>query len=234
MRYDNPELQDLLASEYVVGSLRGAARRRMTVLMHRHAGLRQRVAQWEEHMYPMFARAPAEKAPDRIWRKVQQRVFARHSDAGRVRKAWWSGFLSAGALATLVAAALIMLLPLREPPPTYVAVLSDGQARASVLATWSAKPAARRQIALRILTHPSMPPDTAWEAWWIPAEPGPPLSLGLVSTTLEQVLHISEAAAAAMPRPGSIGVTVEPKGGSPTGRPSAGYLFLGAVARVGG
>ena len=61
-----------------------------------------------------------------------------------------------------------------------------------------------------------------------------PVSLGLVSAEPHQVLTLSPAAAKLLPRASAIGVSVEPKGGSKTGRPSGAYLFIGSALRVEG
>lgn len=233
MRYDNEELQDLLAGEYVLGNLRGAARRRLVTLMHRLPGLRDRVEQWEERMYPLVGRAPKVKAPDRLWHKIHARISP-HAETKRTRRVWWAGFASAGALGAVAALLVFSLAPSREPPSTTVAVLHDARAQPAILASWTSRQAAERTIALRILAHPDMPPDTSWEAWLIPDDGTPPVSLGLVTTEIEQVLSIPQAAARALPRGGALGVSVEPKGGSKDGRPSGAFVFQGPALRIGG
>jgi anti-sigma-K factor RskA len=226
MRYDDDDVQDCLASEFVLGNLRGGARRRMIALMRRHRGLADRVLEWEERLYPLMLAAPGERAPRRVWRAVQTRIApARHASR------WWRRAALAG-LAFGLGALLFAGITLRQPTMTVVAVLHDQRARPGIVVTWTAAQAAERTIRVRILAHPDMPPGTSWEAWLIGAPWEPPISLGLVTAEQHQVLTIPAAAAEALARATAIGISVEPKGGSPSGRPSGPFLFQGPTVRV--
>lgn len=48
MKYDNENLRELLSGEYVLGLLRGGARRRFERLLIEDARLRGEVVAWEE------------------------------------------------------------------------------------------------------------------------------------------------------------------------------------------
>lgn len=233
MRYDDEDLQDRLASEFVLGNLRGAARRRLVALMAQRADLRARVEHWEELMYPFTVRAPRVKAPDQVWQKIHARISPR-ADKARARRLWWAGFATAAAACALLALLVVGLLPQAERPSAMVALLHDRQAQPAILVSWTPRQAAGRQLLLKILAHPDMPPNTSWEAWLIESDGAAPISLGLVTAEVNQLLTIPEAAARALPRVGAIAVTVEPKGGSPSGQPSLPYLFQGAALRVEG
>lgn len=50
MRYDNPELLRQLAAEYVIGTLRGPARRRFEALLDQHEEARCQVEFWEQRL----------------------------------------------------------------------------------------------------------------------------------------------------------------------------------------
>ncbi|MGQ0530462.1 MAG: anti-sigma factor, partial [Panacagrimonas sp.] len=50
MRYDNPEVMAQLAAEYVIGTLRGRARRRYERLMQTHAEARAQTEFWEQRL----------------------------------------------------------------------------------------------------------------------------------------------------------------------------------------
>ena len=56
MRYRNkPELQQRLAAEYVLGTLRGRARARFQEWLRRDAALRRVVEAWEARHFPRLA-----------------------------------------------------------------------------------------------------------------------------------------------------------------------------------
>lgn len=140
-----------------------------------------------------------------------------------------AGGLAAVALAALV---YVAVAPPRELAYTMVAVLNDASAQSGILVSWTPRLAAKRQMAVRILAHPSMPPDTSWQAWLVLGPGDAPMPLGLVTTDESQVIEVPPAAADALQRAVSIGVSVEPKGGSVTGRPGGPYVFQGPVLRV--
>ena len=232
MRYDNEPLQDRLAAEFVLGNLHGAARSRFVMLMRFHAGLRDKVAQWEERVFPLVMRAPRVKAPPRVWRAIHSRI-APDSTAGFGARAWWRRFLIGGfAAAALAALVFIAVAPPREPAFTMVAVLNDARAQPGILVSWTPRQAATRQLAVRILGHPPMPAGTSWQAWLVPGPQAAPISLGLISTDETQLIDVSPAAASALQGAVSIGVSVEAKGGSASGRPGGPFLFEGRVLRV--
>ena len=232
MRYDDESLQDRLAAEFVLGNLRGAARRRLVTLMRRHPGLSRKVAQWEERLFPIVMRAPKVKPPPRVWRAIHARI-APDSIAGFGARAGWRRVLTGGVAAVALAAlGFIAVAPPRAPTFTMVAVLNDTRAQPGILVSWTQPQAANRQLSVRILAHPSMPPDTSWQAWIVFGPGVAPIPLGFVTADETQVLEVSPATAKALQGAVSIGVSVEAKGGSVTGRPGGPFLFEGSVLRV--
>ena len=63
MNYRDPELQARLAADYVVGLLRGGARRRFEQLMVADAGLRRAVREWEARLLPLALSLPPQRPP---------------------------------------------------------------------------------------------------------------------------------------------------------------------------
>jgi anti-sigma-K factor RskA len=230
MRYENEDLQDMLAAEFALGNLRGAARSRLVTLMRRHPGLRRKVERWEERLFPLVVSAPPVRTPPRVWRAIHARIAPRADWARRgCRRVAWAGF--AFALAVLV----YVGIPIPRPGAhTTVAVLSDAQAQPAVLVSWTPRQAAAGRVSVRVLAHPDMPPGTSWQAWLVSGRDAAPVSLGLVGAEPNQVLEISAAAADALLSATAIGISVEPKGGSPTGRPGGAFLFQGPALRVDG
>ena len=232
MRYDNEELQERLAAEFVLGSLRGAARRRFNALMRYRPDLRRRVERWEDHAYPLLMNGPVVQAPGHVWRAIQARIGTHRRGVRAAPMAWriaLAGFAVAAAALVYVVSA-----PPGPPPFVTVAVLNNSRAQPGILVSWTSQQAAQRRLRARILAHPDMPTGTSWQAWLVTATDATPISLGLVTGAESQMLELSPAAAAALPRAAAIGVSVEAKGGSASGRPSGPFLFQGPALRLDG
>jgi anti-sigma-K factor RskA len=240
MDYSRPDLADRLAAEYVLGTLRGPARRRMQALLPAHPALRAAVEAWERRLLPM-ADAVRPVAPRaEVWQRVQGRLFA---DAATARPAarpstgpasptsfWQRLALWRGATGLAFAAmfGMAVLLGQRgETPPPIVIVLGANPDAASGMqpARFVASVGADgRSLVLKPIDVPSLTPAKALELWAVPAQ-GAPRSLGLVSpdrgaTVLRAGLLQGTAAFA---------VSLEPAGGSPTGAPTGPILSVGKV-----
>jgi anti-sigma-K factor RskA len=74
VKYDNPALRDKLASEYVLGTLHGRARKRFESLLRADSGLLESVRAWQERLIPLAqalpALAPSTGALERIERRL--------------------------------------------------------------------------------------------------------------------------------------------------------------------
>lgn len=79
MRYQNPELLDRLAAEYVLGTLQGQARRRYEKLLAAHPSLRQPVRDWELRLNKLTPLAPTLEPPPQAWQQLEQRLFHKAS-----------------------------------------------------------------------------------------------------------------------------------------------------------
>ena len=139
MRYRNkPELQDRLAAEYVLGTLRGRARLRFQSWMREDAALRRTVTEWEQRLAPMAAGVAEAPPPRRVWQAIEARIGAvaapRAAPAAApapppASRATGGGFWDSltfwrgwGLVATGCAAALIGALALQKPQVVEVPV----------------------------------------------------------------------------------------------------------------
>jgi anti-sigma-K factor RskA len=236
MRYDDPQLRDKLAAEYVLGTLQGAARARFQSLMRYDPGLRSVVSDWEGRLAPL-AHAGADIAPpERVWQALSKHL------AGEPRRthwweslALWRGLAATGAALALVLAIVIGISPESEPPMSMIAVMNDTQGRPAMTVSWPSMQAVRDRPLLRIRVvqeHPVMAPGTAWELWMLPGGEGKPVSLGLITTDVDQVMELKPELAARIERAWGIAMTVEPKGGSPTGQPTGPMVMKGPCVKL--
>ena len=75
MDYSRPELADRLAAEYVLGTLRGAARSRFETLLPAHPALRAAVTQWQLRLHPLAASVAEVQPPSHVWPRIEARLF---------------------------------------------------------------------------------------------------------------------------------------------------------------
>jgi anti-sigma-K factor RskA len=236
MDYGRPALADRLAAEYVLGTLRGPARRRFEALLPAHPALREAVRGWQERLVLLAASEEGVEPPERVWRGIEQRLFtvarsAAATERGSWRSlAWWRALAGAGFVATL--AMVLVLNQTPEPQAPVVVVLQANpevaQAAQAVFGTQAAFVASvsgdGRALVLRPLAELPAPAQKALELWAVPAQ-GAPRSLGLVqaggATTVLRAQLLRNTAAFA--------VSIEPPGGSPTGAPTGPIVSLGRL-----
>jgi anti-sigma-K factor RskA len=235
MDYGRPALADRLAAEYVLGTLRGPARRRFEALLPAHPALREAVRAWEERLVLLAASEEGVEPPDRVWQAIRTRLFPEPAGSPRAASgwrslAWWRAAAGAGFVASL---ALVVALNREPPPQAPVVVLLQAnpdvaQAAQAVFGTQAAFVASvsadGRALVLRPLATLPAPAQKALELWAVPAS-GAPRSLGLVqaggATTVLRAKLLRDTAAFA--------VSVEPEGGSPTGAPTGPIVSLGRI-----
>ena len=235
MRYQNPQLREKLAAEYVLGTLRGRARARFEALMRYDPALRSRVTDWEDKLTPM-ARAGSDIAPPaRVWNALSQRI------AGEARQprwwqslALWRGLAASGAAFALVLAIVIGVAPEAQPPMSMVAVMNDTQGQPAMTVSWPSMQAVREPyIRIKVTQqHPTMAPGTEWELWMLPPGKDNPVSLGLITTDVDQVMKLTPELASRIEGAWGIAMSIEPKGGSPSGTPTGPVVMKGPCVKL--
>jgi anti-sigma-K factor RskA len=225
MKHDDPKLIDALAAEYVLGTLRGAARRRFERWRGESWYNERRVQAWEDRFVPLaFKLRPVEPSPQ-VWAGIEKRIGGGSSS----RRGSW---LSSPALRSLAAAFVL------------VVVLAGGFAawritQGPALAPLATIAAANGQVAWQIEVNvdhsllravaaegvrPS--PGRSFELWALPDNGGAPVSLGILPDTGRSEHALTERQRQALGRASRVAVSFEPAGGSPTGAPTGPVLFV--------
>lgn len=236
MKYDNPQLRDKLAAEYVLGTLRGQSRARFESLMRYDRALRGVVADWERRLTPLARAGTDIPPPPRVWEALSQRV----APGGRRPRWWdslgvWRTLAATGAACALVLAIITGVTPGKEPPMAMIAVMNDTQGQPAMTVSWPSMHEIRGHPYIRIKVmqeHPVMAPGTAWELWMLPGSDSQPVSLGLITTDVDQVMKLSPELARRIEQAWGIAMSVEPKGGSPSGRPTGPMVMKGPCVKI--
>ncbi len=85
MDYGRSDRADALAADYVIGTLRGAARRRFEALLPAHAELREATMAWRDRLMPLTAVLAPVQPSSEVWRRISDRLEAGRQDvAGAV------------------------------------------------------------------------------------------------------------------------------------------------------
>jgi anti-sigma-K factor RskA len=229
----DPAERAALAGEYVLGTLDARTAAAMRAAVETDAELRAEVEAWERRLAPLVDTvAPAEPPADllpRIEAALDARAaapsrvvpLARVPRASLVWKVWAGG-------ATALAAGLAAFLVLRPAPeePRYVAVLQQDRAAPA----WVVEASPSRGIVLAGAVNPRpVQEGRVMQLWGLPPGATAPTSLGIVPPDgrLEvdpRVLRPQEGML--------VEISLEPPGGSPTGRPTGPVLFIGRLERV--
>ena len=227
MTYENPELLDRLAAEHVLGTLRGAARRRYERLCFTSAAARSALQRWEDHWAALSVTLEPIQPSPRVWANVSRQLPAVPSPAPRGwRRRTWQLAAAAGLVAVALFIGLMLRAPL--PPPQTLAVLGTDAAHP----LWRLE--RRGQLGpLNIsVVGPVRPlPGKAYELWALPRG-GQPVSLGILPAGGTYQRTLSAAQRAALLAADKVAVSVEPPGGSPTGSPTGPVIIVANVAVV--
>lgn len=231
MNYKNkPELQDRLAAEYALGTLRGAARARFRRWMREDGAIARAVAEWEARLVPMAQSVAARRPPARLWNEIEARLGP---VAPSRRGFLWKGLgLMAGGAAAAVAVMTVVPL-VRGPTAGYIALLSDPRTQKPVLMITARRSDSEMQI--RTLDPGIQVADASLELWALP-KGGKPRSLGLLSDSARpgvnrEVLRMAAAADKTLADVPMLAVSLEPRGGSPTGAPTGQVLYSGPCVK---
>ncbi len=124
---------DLLAAEYVLGTMRGARSERFEAQMRADPALERRVRAWEARLAPLADGFATADSPDSTWRGIERRLFEPKDSAAADLPAgvsgWWRRLaLGFAATAALFLATTLYLTHSLGPPQCY-AVLTDAGSR---------------------------------------------------------------------------------------------------------
>jgi anti-sigma-K factor RskA len=220
---DTPEPPEMLAAEYVVGTLDAAEAARAERRAESDPEFAAEIRTWEARLTPLTVLAKPLPPPAALLPRIEKSIAALTTPRAANDNAlpWWRATAIA-ALAT--AAALAVFIGLRPPTPLPAyAVLAPltGTPTPELVAITTPNGA--------ITIHPTaaiaIAPDRDLQLWSLPEGAKAPASLGVLPPAGTQI------------PPGiALGtkllVSVEPKGGSPTGQPTGPVVYGGTLLRA--
>jgi anti-sigma-K factor RskA len=231
MNYQHPQLLDELAAQYVLGTLRGRARRRFERYCKHNASALHAVRRWEDRLVDLLAGVVPVAPSSVVWEQIRFRV--RRDKALRPKRVGatfgnWRFALAAGIAALAIAFGL--WTGIGPGSVEQVATIWDQQQGQlwSIEATRS-----RGELRVNATANLMLDPARAYELWALPGAGAAPVSLGLMPKSGRGTLQLNDAQRLALSRSRQIAVSLEPPGGSPTGAPTGPVLFVADVAVAG-
>lgn len=230
MRKLSADLAHALAAEYVIGTLRGRARRRFQALMREDAAVAAIVQRWEVDLTPLAERLTPVEPPARVWREIEARITppARGASAAPAGVGPWRAFgFLAGGIASVLLAAFLWLSQGPRGEPLFVAVLNTAEAEPRMVVSMHQPDILR----VRVVRPWDAMEGKGLELWVLPKD-GAPRSLGMVTNAKgDTIIHITSADPRVQGAQ-ALAISMEPPGGSPTRQPTGPVLCSGPIAPV--
>ena len=217
---DEPD-RDLLAAEYVLGVLEDEDRAEAIRLLAEDPDFARAVAAWQQHLTPLASQVQPATPPADLWRRIETRIEPTAEVVPfRRRIRFWQA-TTVGALA--IAASLAAFMLVHQPRPPQVAVLSSLSGGAAPVLMAVAEQ--NGTLVIRPTAQLSVPTDKDLELWQLPQGATRPESLGVLPAS-GKTLDVSLALNT------QLLVSLEPKGGSPTGQPTGPVLYGGLLTTL--
>lgn len=218
---DIPE-DEALAAEYVLRLLDAEAARAFEMRLQADADLRALVQVWEARFAALAAEVPEDVPSPSVRAKLLAEL--KGAETASVRGWSWNWF-AFPVLGAVVVAAFLAVSPMLRGPvfdPSLHATLMSQDGAVHIEAGYAPEGNLFKVIPER--GAPAAGRD--FELWVIGGQADAPVSLGVIPADRESLFEIT-AEMAALIEGGTLAVSDEPAGGSPTGAPTGAILAIG-------
>lgn len=225
MKYDAPHLIDRLASEYVLGTMKGGARLKFERLIKEKPPVKQAVEKWEHHLSGITNTIPEAQPPKSIWKHLQQRINAQPTRLFDSIQLWRTWSL----VSTLASICLIIVLvtpqALGPKSPDHFALVGENDNPQWVISA----NLRTGELSAKAVNASAAGLDKAYELWMLPNQ-GSPQSIGLLPVNGGRVQHnLPPALLALLKESKGLAISIEPTGGSPTGIPTGPVVYTTSI-----
>ncbi|TAK16293.1 MAG: hypothetical protein EPO38_02310 [Rhizorhabdus sp.] len=223
---------EMIAGEYVLGTLDAAEHKAFQRRLLTDPDAVAAVSGWQDRLSPLLLAVPEATPAPALWNRIEGGSRPANDNAALRR---WQAATAAAALMAIVSTGMA-LRPRPQPATTQVAqqteaplfrtvaALSEQGGAPALLVTYDK--ASRKMRVMPVNVTPR--PGHSLELWVI-AGKAAPRSIGLMreggATALDQM-------AIDLQQDNTIAVSVEPKGGSPTGLPTGPVIYSGRMIQL--
>ena len=222
---------EFVAAEYALGILPQDEHERVRARLAAEPALRADLAFWRGRLSGLDAEFAETAPPSHLWGRIEQRLFTGQAKAG-----WWHSLalwrgLAAGAMAVAAVAVALNLTAPRPDPRAFaaelVAALHQEGSNVSFVALYNAQSG---QMRLTALSGDTMS-DNDYELWAIEGDAAPK-SMGVVNVASRNEMTLPSELKVEFGEGTVLAITVERKGGSPTGAPEGPVVASGKAQTI--
>jgi len=228
---DIPDDPHVRAGEYVLGVLDAPAAAAIRRDAMTDLDLADAIVRWEVRLAPLGGAIPPIRPLPTLWRRIEASLdtapgrvvgFSSRARGWRGAALWRSTTVAALALAA--AMAFVAFVP-RGPQLIQVAALVPLAGQGPSAAAFVARVSTDGSVVLTPVSPVSVPSGRDLQLWLMPPGAQRPISLGLLPASGRTV-----TLPGATQNGAQLLVSLEPRGGSPTGLPTGPVLYGGALA----
>ncbi len=230
-----PDDRELRYAEYVLGVLDAPERAAVERESAGRPDAAAAIAAWSRRLSPLAAEVVPIEPPGRVWDAIRRRLRLDLRARGPARAGLWESLrfwhwlgLGSAALAATASAVLVAVMlhrPSAPPIPYMAATIVQANHRVGWTATMDI--AQSRMIVIPGVPRP-LSADRAPELWLVP-KAGSPIPVGIISDSAPVTIDLPPSLVARLGPTATLAVSVEPIGGSPTGRPTGPVIGTGAI-----
>ncbi|MEQ1769310.1 MAG: anti-sigma factor [Devosia sp.] len=224
----------VLMAEYVLGLLRATEHDRVAMRLRDDAGLRAEERLWKLRLQSLDREFVETAAPASVLARLESRLFGEANTAGGLAGWWnslalWRGLATAGVAVAAIAVGFNVTAPRPDPQAfaaQLVAALHSEGSNVSFVALYN------RQGELRITPlSGDQPGDKDYELWAIEGS-GPAKSMGVIAANARNDVTVAPDILVDFGEGTTLAVTLEQKGGSPTGVAQGPIVAVGTATLI--
>lgn len=216
------------AAQYVLGVGDAASRAQAMRRIETDPAFAAEVAAWSERLHPLDNAFGEERPPPLLKQRIEREAFGR-DPVSRGQSTFWRPLALAASIALLISLGFNMrdALQSANPPARLVVSLEAADSPVKFLALYEP---GEGSVRLSQVAAPQQP-DGDYELWLV-AGAQPPVSLGVLPRQGVAEIAVPPALAGKFAEGAALAISLEPKGGSPTGAPSGPIVASGALKGI--
>jgi anti-sigma-K factor RskA len=221
---------DATAAEFALGVLADAEYEAVRARLAQEPGLRGALRAWRRRLSGLDSEFAESAPPPAVWSRLERRLFPAARSAFWDSLGLWRGLT--GAMAAIAVVAIVQnVMPPRPDPNAFaaqlVAALSAQGSNVQVVALYNAQSGEVRITPI----SGQVVPDKDYELWAIEGDQ-PAKSLGVIPIDARKDVTIKPDILAGFGTGTTLAITLEQKGGSPTGKAQGPIVAAGKATPI--